>query len=114
MLLASEWDTVVVPSWVGCVSEVAGNDTEFWTAYREAAVELASVIVEEKPGSGLFLVSCPVHGMYYTFWWDWFYVTTLDGGEEVMKNLIDNWLHDITPNKAVDGPEGVNPGCYWG
>ena len=93
--------------------------TDFWLSYRKGTIELAKNITREKPGSGLFLVSCATHAVVNTTW-DTMPVATLGGDdhgdhshhqEELLTTILTNWLNNRTPDKAMDRPDIVNPGC---
>ena len=114
MMLASQWDPVITDK-MGCVAEQPGTDSDFWLSYREAAAELAENITREKPGSGLFLVSCATHAVVNTTWDTMPVATHADHShhqEELLTTILTNWLNNRTPDKAMDRPDIVNPGCH--
>jgi len=112
MITHSQWDSTVDRD----ECSPPASDTEFWKKWREGKVELAERVIESRPESGMYLNACPYHvSTKNNKVWGVSKVPVVDGqGEEVLMNLIRNWLNDVKPNKAYDDPHQdpqMNPNC---
>jgi len=115
MVIASEWDPAVAPMMCGEGHPDTEHDTEFWQRWREGIAELAYMMIEDRPESGVWLANCPYHVAETNgvVWGEMEIATVESGGmeTELLKNLVRNWLEDETPNKAIDDVLKVNEAC---